>query len=80
MSQNEDRNIQGSNEPMTEAQEKEAAHLRDLEQTRRQAKREKMARRKIGISGKIASAFLDSKLTPLLIVASLLVGLLAVTI
>ncbi|MBU0690761.1 efflux RND transporter permease subunit [bacterium] len=39
-----------------------------------------MARRKIGISGKIASAFLDSKLTPLLIVASLLVGLLAVTI
>jgi len=47
---------------------------------RREAKREKLARRKIGASGRLAAAFLESKLTPLLIVASLLVGALALMV
>ena len=33
---------------------------------------------KLGIAGKIARAFIDSKLTPLIVVASLLLGLFAV--
>ncbi len=45
-----------------------------LAQTQREALRVKMSRRKIGVSGQIAGAFLDSKLTPLLVVAALLLG------
>jgi multidrug efflux pump subunit AcrB len=46
----------------------------------REALRVKMSRRKIGISGRIAGAFLDNKLTPLLVIASLLLGFFAVTL
>jgi hypothetical protein len=48
-----------------------------MEAIRREAKREKLARRKIGASGRLAAAFLESKLTPLLVVASLFVGAVA---
>jgi multidrug efflux pump subunit AcrB len=51
-----------------------------LEQTKRLAQREKMNRREIGFSGKVAAAFLESKLTPLLVIASLLIGFFAVTV
>ena len=37
-----------------------------------------MSRPDIGISGRVAAAFIDSKLTPLLVIAALLLGLLAV--
>ena len=40
----------------------------------REALRRKMTRRPLGVSGRIAKAFLESKLTPLLVVASLLLG------
>ena len=43
----------------------------------REALRLKMTRRPVGISGRIARAFLESKLTPLLVVFSLLVGVFA---
>jgi multidrug efflux pump subunit AcrB len=46
----------------------------ELDQARRDALRLKMTRRKLGIAGRIGSAFLESKLTPLIIVASLLLG------
>ena len=46
----------------------------ELEQARRDAMRLKMTRRKLGIAGRIARGFLESKLTPLIIVASLLLG------
>jgi len=42
--------------------------------TRREALRLKMTRRPLGASGRVAKAFLESKLTPLLVVASLLLG------
>ncbi|MBK6765065.1 MAG: efflux RND transporter permease subunit [bacterium] len=51
-----------------------------MQALRREAKREKLARRKIGASGRLAASFLESKLTPLLIVASLLVGVLALVV
>ena len=44
----------------------------DREQARREALRLKMTRRPLGASGRIARAFLTSKLTPLLVVFSLL--------
>lgn len=47
---------------------------------KREAKREKLARRKIGASGRLAAMFLESKLTPLLVVASLLIGVLALVV
>jgi len=46
----------------------------ELEQARRDALRLKMTRRKLGLAGRIGRAFLESKLTPLIIVASLLLG------
>jgi multidrug efflux pump subunit AcrB len=46
----------------------------ELENVRRQALRLKMTRRKLGVSGRIASTFLDSKLTPLIVVFALLLG------
>jgi multidrug efflux pump subunit AcrB len=46
----------------------------------REALRRKMTRRPLGASGRIAKAFLESKLTPLLVVASLLLGAFAVLI
>jgi len=52
----------------------------DREQARREALRLKMTRRPLGASGRIARAFLTSKLTPLLVVFSLLVGAFAVLI
>ncbi|MGE5236340.1 MAG: efflux RND transporter permease subunit [Acidobacteriota bacterium] len=45
-----------------------------VEETRREAMRLKMTRRPLGASGRIARAFLESKLTPLLVVFSLLLG------
>jgi multidrug efflux pump subunit AcrB len=50
------------------------------EEARREGLRLKMARRPLGTAGRIARAFLDSKLTPLLVVASLLVGTFAVLV
>ncbi len=47
---------------------------------RREALRLKQTRRPLGISGRIARAFLESKLTPLLVVASLLMGAFAVLV
>ncbi|MCG6961741.1 MAG: efflux RND transporter permease subunit [Acidobacteria bacterium] len=52
----------------------------DVEQARRDALRLKMTRRPLGASGSIAKAFLESKLTPLIIVFSLLMGAFAVMI
>ncbi len=52
----------------------------EVEEARRQALRLKLTRRPLGASGRIARAFLESKLTPLLVVASLLVGAFAVLV
>jgi len=52
----------------------------ELEQARREALRLKMTRRTLGISGRIGRAFLESKLTPLIIVASLLLGAFAILV
>jgi hypothetical protein len=46
----------------------------------REAMRQESLRRPLGIAGRVAAAFLDSKLTPLLVVASLLVGAFAVMV
>ena len=46
----------------------------------REALRLKMTRRPLGAAGRIAQAFLDSKLTPLLVVFSLLLGVFAVLV
>ena len=52
----------------------------DIEQAHRDALRLKMTRRKLGTAGRIGQAFLESKLTPLIIVASLLLGLFAIIV
>ncbi len=52
----------------------------EVDALHREARRQKLSRRKIGVSGRIAAAFLESKLTPLLVVASLLVGVLALMV
>ncbi len=39
-----------------------------------------MTRRKLGMAGRIGQSFLDSKLTPLIVVASLLLGLFAIIV
>lgn len=49
-------------------------------EARREALRLKQTRRPLGTSGRIAKAFLESKLTPLLVVASLLLGGFAVLV
>ena len=51
---------------------------REIEEAHREALRLKMTRRKLGVAGRIGRAFLDSKLTPLIVVASLLLGVFAV--
>ncbi len=58
----------------------EAAVRREIEEARREALRLKMTNRPLGASGRIAKAFLESKLTPLLVVFSLLLGAFAVFI
>ena len=58
----------------------DAARKASLEETKREALRLKMTRRPVGASGRIAKAFLESKLTPLIVVASLLVGAFAVMV
>ncbi|HYN41210.1 MAG TPA: efflux RND transporter permease subunit [Thermoanaerobaculia bacterium] len=52
----------------------------NMAETKREALRLKMTRRPVGASGRIAKAFLESKLTPLLVVFSLLVGAFAVMV
>ncbi len=52
----------------------------ELEQARRDALRLKMTRRKLGLAGRIGQTFLESKLTPLIIVASLLLGAFAIMV
>ncbi len=52
----------------------------ELEQARREALRLKMTRRSLGMAGRIGRAFLESKLTPLIIVASLLLGAFAIMV
>ncbi len=52
----------------------------EMERARREALRLKMTRRPLGMSGQIAKAFLESKLTPLIVVFSLLLGAFAVLI
>ncbi|MFN7989239.1 MAG: efflux RND transporter permease subunit [Thermoanaerobaculia bacterium] len=58
----------------------DAGRKASLEETKREALRLKMTRRPVGASGRIAKAFLESKLTPLIVVFSLLVGAFAVMI
>ncbi len=53
---------------------------RRVEEARREALRLKMTRRPLGASGSIAKAFLENKLTPLIVVFSLLLGLFATMI
>jgi multidrug efflux pump subunit AcrB len=53
---------------------------RGYDETWREALRLKMSRRPLGASGRIARAFLESKLTPLLVVFSLLLGAFAVIV
>jgi multidrug efflux pump subunit AcrB len=52
----------------------------EIEQAHRDALRLKMSRRKLGMAGKIGQAFLESRLTPLIVVASLLLGLFAIIV
>jgi multidrug efflux pump subunit AcrB len=52
----------------------------EIEQAHREALRLKMTRRTLGVAGRIGQAFLDSKLTPLIVVASLLLGVFAVMV
>ena len=47
---------------------------REIAEARRRALRKKMTNRPLGLSGRIGRAFLDSKLTPLIVVGALLVG------
>ncbi len=58
----------------------EEARREEMERARREALRLKMTRRPLGMSGRIARAFLESKLTPLVVVFSLLLGAFAVLI
>ncbi len=58
----------------------DAGRKASLEETKREALRLKMTRRPVGASGRIAKAFLESKLTPLIVVASLLLGAFAVMV
>jgi len=51
-----------------------------VEEARREALRLKMTRRPLGASGSIAKAFLENKLTPLIVVFSLLLGVFATVI
>jgi len=52
----------------------------DIQQAHREALRLKMTRRRLGTAGRIGQAFLESKLTPLIVIASLLLGLFAVLV
>ncbi len=52
----------------------------EMEKARRKALRVKMTRRPLGLSGRVAKAFLESKLTPLIVVFALLLGAFAVLI
>jgi multidrug efflux pump subunit AcrB len=52
----------------------------DVELARRESLRLKRVRKPLGTSGRVAEAFLESKLTPLLVVASLLLGTFAVLV
>ncbi len=72
--------MSGSKSDRTPAESGSDLLAEEIVSARREARREKLARKKIGISGRIASAFLDSKLTPLLVIAALLVGGLALLI
>jgi multidrug efflux pump subunit AcrB len=52
----------------------------EIEKAHREALRLKMTRRKLGMAGRIGQSFLESKLTPLIVVASLLLGLFAIIV
>ena len=52
----------------------------EIKRAHQEAQRLKMTRRRLGMAGRIGQAFLDSKLTPLIVVASLLLGLFAVAV
>ena len=52
----------------------------EIQQAHREALRLKMTRRRLGTAGRIGQVFLESKLTPLIVVASLLLGLFAVIV
>jgi len=75
MSEERDHEFQTDPGLTPKAKEKE-----NVEAARRDALRLKMTRRPLGVSGRIAKAFLESKLTPLLVVFSLLLGAFAVLI
>jgi multidrug efflux pump subunit AcrB len=66
-----------SDEPRTAA---DGAAAEPHADSRREAERRKVERRPLGASGRIAKAFLESKLTPLLVVAALLLGAFAVLV
>lgn len=57
-----------------------ANHKDKIQEALREAMRLRVARRPLGISGRTAKAFLESKLTPLLVVFSLLLGAFAVLV
>jgi multidrug efflux pump subunit AcrB len=65
--------------PITPAGGREPSNF-EIEQAHREALRLKMTRRKLGIAGRIGQSFLESKLTPLIVVASLLLGLFAIIV
>ncbi len=58
----------------------EKPNAADIEQAHRDALRLKMSRRKLGMAGRIGQAFLESKLTPLIVVASILLGVFAIIV
>ncbi len=70
----------GENRPPDGAAAAPDLSSREIEEAHREALRLKMTRRKLGIAGRIGRAFLDSKLTPLIVVASLLLGVFAVIV
>ena len=65
--------------PNAPAGDRDPSNL-EIEQAHREALRLKMTRRKLGMAGRIGQAFLESKLTPLIVVASLLLGLFAIIV
>jgi len=68
------------NNDSTIAPSEDSPSPQELEQARREALRLKMTRRKLGLAGRIGRAFLESKLTPLIIVGSLLLGAFAILV
>ncbi len=63
-----------------EARDQHRPTPEEVAQAHREAMRLKITRRKLGPSGRIGRAFLDSKLTPLIVVAALIMGAFAIMV